>query len=486
MTFEQICEKVVELASSFFSYAMNVGENRFMIVDADLWYSKNVSDEVGYYFIASFLIMTIITILACDSFNFFHPIEGLHEWSYKIHILKVIVFAAGIFSLHTFYKMFVTVIAGLFHDDIGGVMTNCLGSFINPISVCIMSIAITTVEMRKKNIQAFFLGVTVFITPALLSYTSLTKEHVTVVLTGIILSLACGILYKRFSMYVTYCIMSCVYLIGKFFLVANTEQAKIIDANSVIGKIGQYLSCVRVDIGMIFVFLATLLIYKTVSVTMTKKELLINASVPMCILLIFVLSYPFRVVFPVSPVVYDKGTYTSIFDKREDEVVTEEETSATEEIEYEEKEVEVLNAYSSSHLVTSSGKEYDIDNTLDALPETCWQDGQSGDGLEETLTYEFYDCLLYKMKILNGNRRDDVSYDENNRLSSAVVHLYQGDEEIYTDTINFSDDSDQEEFTFEEGVQCNKLIIEITEVYNGSKYQDTCVAEVNLIKLEEK
>lgn len=465
---------------------MNVGENRFLLVDVDLVFNKNVPDSVQYYFIGSFILVALIAIFASDSFKFLHPFAGIKEWPSKINVLKVTIFAAAVFSLHTFYKMFVTVLANMFGDKFGDVMTNCLGSFINPISVCVMSIALTTVEMRKKWIQAFFLGLAVFFTPALLSYASFTNEHIAIFAVGFVMAVLSGILYKRFSMYITYAIMSVAYLIGKFFLIYYSEQAIILDGSNYLIKIGQYVSCMRIDIGMIGVLLIILLIYKTVLSEMTRKSLILNLTVVIALLIAFCVSFPARALFPLSPVVYARNYDESLLEMLGADNIGKG-SKGEKEKEYKENRVMVTYTQASSYLISKKGVEYTINNTIDDDDSTCWQDGIKGDGIGETLTYGFNDALISKITIKNGNRRDDSSYVENNRLATAHVLFRKDGSDVHEEDIEFEDNENiTSVFEFADGIDCDTIVLTITDVYHGTEYKDTCIAEISFTELVEE
>ena len=485
MTAELILNKAVELIKAFFIYTMTVGESNILITDST--WMDYVSDNF-FLMIAPFLISATILALGSDSFLLFHPIDEISEWFKKISILKVTIFSAAIFSLHTFYKMFVSAIAVLAKDNIGDVMTNCLGNFINPISVLILSIAICTTKLKRRGFQAVFLGAAVFVTPSVLSYYTLTVEHIVIFSVGIALSIITGILYDRVSMYVTYAIMSFAYLVGKFFLIYFSDQAIIIDSHTIFGQLCQYITCMRIDIGMIIVLLCVLFIYRAVAEPITGKSIIAYFVVLVLYIALFISTYLTRNLYPINPVIYPRVFNNPFWDKEEDtaeaEPVNEE---VVEEPSYVEVDAEFVNAYASSYLTSSSGVAYDIDNTFDDVPETCWQEGVRGDGIGEYLTYEFDDILLSRITVTNGNRRDETSYERNNRLATATVYFYEGDTEVYKEDIEFEDDENAiSEFVFDEGVQCNKVVIEITDVYHGSKYKDTCVAEVQFSKLIEE
>ena len=265
MNWEAIWLKIQEFAIAFYNFAMNVGENKFMLVDTNLLEGNNVPDEVEYFFIGSFVVMVLLAILACDSFRLFHPIKGIKEWKNKISIVKVIFFAAAVFSFHTFYKMLITLAGEMFGAQASVAALNCLGTYINPISVMIYAYAISTMKFQKKNIQALFLGWAVFLTPAVMSYGTITREHIMLYSVAASFGVVGDLLYRRCSPYICYFILSVVYYVCKFFMIYYSEEMLILTSNSWAGKIGQYFACAQMDIILSFLLLMILFGYKEIT-----------------------------------------------------------------------------------------------------------------------------------------------------------------------------------------------------------------------------
>ena len=459
MDVSMLWEKIVEYAKAFFAYVMNVGENRFMFIDNNI-FSGDATEEQTVYCIISFIIMAVIVIFASDSFKLFHPIEGLREWPEKINFLKVIIFSAAVFSLHTFYKMLVDLISLVGNDSLGGVITNCFGSYINPISICIFSIVLTTVDMEHDHIQAFFVGLCLFSTRGLLTCDTFTKGEISICVAGIVLPLVGAIIYYRFSMAVTYMIMSVSYLVVKFFIVENTEMADIIVGETIPEKIGEYLSCMRIDIGIILVLVAILLIYRFVSETVEKKRLIAQLVSAGILAAIFVFTYPARILFPMEPVVYARQGM---------------------EVNTQESPVDITSAQATSTLTSSKGIVFGIENTYDHDTTTCWQEGVEGSGIGETLNYAFNETLLTRIEFYPGNRKSDTDFADNNRPSKVRVTYFDKDQQVEQKDFDVSDDSGASTMiTDGEGITCDRIAITILEVYPGAKYDDTCVAEVEL------
>ena len=129
-------------------------------------------------YFGTFFIVALITIFATDSFHPFNLGQGILMWFKKVSILKVTIFAAAVFSLHTFYKMLILLIENLIGMKASVLALGCLGSYMNPFSVFVLSITASTVVLAHGSVQAFFLGLSVFLTPALLTFNTFTLEHV--------------------------------------------------------------------------------------------------------------------------------------------------------------------------------------------------------------------------------------------------------------------------------------------------------------------
>ena len=163
MIFKEMCRKIADLAITYYHYVMTQGENKFTIV---IPFENGTQNEAIPFLKAALVIMVVCAVFACDKFDVFHPIIGMKEWGKKISLVKVIVFAAAVFSFHTFYKMLVTTAGGIVGADGSVRAVECLGSFINPISIMVYAYAISTLTFRRKWFQALMLGLAIFFVPA--------------------------------------------------------------------------------------------------------------------------------------------------------------------------------------------------------------------------------------------------------------------------------------------------------------------------------
>ena len=279
MDWQLILKKIQELAISFYNFAMTKGESNFMLVNKELLYDNNVSDEVTVFFLASFVIMAVFAVFACDSFHFFHPVQEIREWGSKISIIKVVVFSAAVFSIHTFYKMLVALLGYLIHADASILALDCLGSYINPISLMIYAYTVSTMNFQKRYVQSAFLGWSIFLTPAVMSFYGFTYEHITIYAAGAVTGLVGGILYNRLSPYFTCYIMYVTFFIAKYFMIYYSGEVMLLSGNTMVEKSAQYLACVEIDIIVALVLLLVLFGYRVATTENIKlvKELIYPA-----------------------------------------------------------------------------------------------------------------------------------------------------------------------------------------------------------------
>lgn len=286
MDWELIWEKIQEYAIMFYNFAMTEGENRFMLVDRNFINGYNVPEQMRHFFIGSFVVMILLAIFACDSFRLFHPIVGIGEWKSKISIVKVIIFAAAVFSFHTFYKMLIALSGKAIHADASAAALDCLGSYINPISLMVYAFAVSTMSFRKGPFQALFLGWAIFLTPAVMSFSTITNEHIMLYIVTALFGIAGAFCYRRCSPYAACFVMYITYFITKFFMIYYSEEVLLLTADSWNGKFGQYMACMQMDAILCFILLLMLFGYK--GFTTERKYLKIKKDLILtCIVTIF-------------------------------------------------------------------------------------------------------------------------------------------------------------------------------------------------------
>ena len=128
----------------------------------------------------------------------------------------------------------------------------------------------------------------------------------------------------------------------------------------------------------------------------------------------------------------------------------------------------------SSQLTGKSGTVYGAEFLNDGDTSTPWEEGVEGDGIGEQITYEPESgTKLQVIRIYPGNGRSDKAFQENNRPKTITLEI-DGKKQ----TLNFDDAGHFYTFSSKKPVTAKQVKLIIDSVYPGSKWQDTCISEV--------
>lgn len=135
------------------------------------------------------------------------------------------------------------------------------------------------------------------------------------------------------------------------------------------------------------------------------------------------------------------------------------------------------NTMQSSHVVQQNTE---IDNTawsaFDGQTETSWQEGADGNGEGEGIAAGFGRvCQVNAVTLLLGNHRSETWYLKNNRPKVLTIHL---DDQMFQ--IEFPDIMREFAVVFSSPVPASQITIFIDEVYRGTEYEDTVIAEIGV------
>ena len=120
-------------------------------------------------------------------------------------------------------------------------------------------------------------------------------------------------------------------------------------------------------------------------------------------------------------------------------------------------------------------------SAFDGLPETSWQEGRSDDGIGESITAGF--GASYPIKALTlrlGNHRSQDWYIKNNRPKKLRITM--GGQVFEA---NFSDEMKEHVVVFSSPVWADSMNLMVEEVYSGTTYRDTAIAEVGVYAANE-
>ncbi len=139
-------------------------------------------------------------------------------------------------------------------------------------------------------------------------------------------------------------------------------------------------------------------------------------------------------------------------------------------------------AYSSSNLpsdtVNGQYYSYEAENAIDGDLSTCWCEGMSGSGIGESITVypEEDEVTIDTLYIANGIMTSETAYRYNNRVKRCRLEFSDGT--LYEAAFPDKYSDQPTELEFPEELTVSWVTITIVEVYEGEKYDDTCIAEI--------
>ena len=136
--------------------------------------------------------------------------------------------------------------------------------------------------------------------------------------------------------------------------------------------------------------------------------------------------------------------------------------------------LEIKEADATTFLVSNSGNTYPVEYSYDGDITSSWQDGTEGYGEGESLSYWFKEPVKLKyICIYPGSGENEDKFYQNGRpreisflLDGLNYNLILADTPVFQ-MIEVSGD-----------LTCDWASLILTSVYEGSKYQDTCLAEI--------
>ena len=144
-------------------------------------------------------------------------------------------------------------------------------------------------------------------------------------------------------------------------------------------------------------------------------------------------------------------------------------------------EVEVAEVSASSFVTSEKGNvfRYHPVMAFDGDPTTAWNEGASGNGIDEELVIRFYDDIIVDAISIMPGYYDKQWYAANNRIKRIEVSL-QITSAKWAEPIDFdfTDGMDVKWIRFPPR-KINYTDFKIKDVYPGTKYDDTCISEIS-------
>ena len=140
--------------------------------------------------------------------------------------------------------------------------------------------------------------------------------------------------------------------------------------------------------------------------------------------------------------------------------------------------INILNSECSSILHDSTNKNYGSTKVLDGDFSTVWSEGVSGYGNGEWIRLDFDNIYtVKKIKIVNGLVNKKNGYYNNNRPKSLTLQFSDGSSQ----KINLEDNNTGYQVVNINAVETSYVKFVIDSVYYGTKYDDTCIADIEIL-----
>lgn len=130
----------------------------------------------------------------------------------------------------------------------------------------------------------------------------------------------------------------------------------------------------------------------------------------------------------------------------------------------------------SSNLASQGNTTYYARNVIDGNPGTAWIEGASDSGIGEKIFFKSSsEQKVSHLQIMNGYCKSEDLYMKNNRVKSIRIVFSDGTSIDRTLSDKYAN---YDLIVLTEPVFCNEFYIEITDVYRGTHYDDTCISEI--------
>lgn len=118
---------------------------------------------------------------------------------------------------------------------------------------------------------------------------------------------------------------------------------------------------------------------------------------------------------------------------------------------------------------------YQARHLVDGKDSTCWAEGVEGPGTAEWIQFGFDTPKMLKaLKIIAGYTKTPAVYQANNRVKKLMLVFSDGESQ----TVNLADQYGFQRILIDRDKPTRFVKLVIMEVYKGSRYDDTCISEI--------
>ena len=122
------------------------------------------------------------------------------------------------------------------------------------------------------------------------------------------------------------------------------------------------------------------------------------------------------------------------------------------------------------------------ENLYDGDLRTNWTEDAPGTGVDEYIAFEFVRSYAFKeLQIYTGSHYNESAFKQNCRPKEIQIIFEEDNNRYVSTTISLDDTYEMQTITFDEYYYADTIAIRIKDVYQGTQYEDTVIAEINFL-----
>lgn len=121
-------------------------------------------------------------------------------------------------------------------------------------------------------------------------------------------------------------------------------------------------------------------------------------------------------------------------------------------------------------------------NLYDGDLRTNWTEDAPDAGIGEYVVFEFVRTYAFKeLQIYTGSHYNEAAFKQNCRPKEIQIIFEEDNTRYVSGTISLDDTYEMQTITFDEYYYADTIVIRINDVYPGTQYEDTVIAEIDFL-----